>query len=348
LLSLDYGKPLKEENRIAGEYPVYGSNGIVGYHNDYIVKEPFIIVGRKGSAGEVHFSEKSGYPIDTTFYIRLNEENRILLKYAFFILKDLNLSKLNNQAGVPGVNRNDVYNIEIPLPPIDIQQKIVNEIEGYQKIIDGCNLIIKNYKPSFNIDEHWEIVKLAEVCIKITDGSHYSPPTDKEGFAYVTVKDLDNDVIDFVDCDKIEESEYIKLVKADCKPLKNDILFSKDGTVGKVSFVDFDKDFVVLSSLAIIRPNPEMIIPRYLFYVLKSESFLDQALNFKKGVAIRRIILKDIKEIAIPLPANSDQQKIVDRLDKEYDFIKNSNKLKTQMEQKIKEVIDGVWGKSDN
>lgn len=311
--------------------------------------ENSVLVSSRATIGRIAINK---IPLATNQGFRnvIPDQTKVIPRYLAECLLCLvdKMIELGTGATYKEISISNFKSLHIPLPPIDIQQKIVDEIEGYQKVIDGCNLVIENYKPSFKIDEAWEDVKLVEVCIKITDGSHYSPPTDSEGFAYVTVKDLDDDIIDFENCDKIEESEYLKLVKADCKPLKNDILFSKDGTVGKVSFVDYEKEFVVLSSLAIIRPDPEMIIPRYLFYVLKSASFLEQALNFKKGVAIRRIILKDIKDIVIPLPAHSDQQEIVDRLDKEYKFMKHCKKLKTQMEQKIKEVIDGVWGKSTN
>ena len=133
--SFEYGKPLKEENRINGEFPVYGSNGIVGYHNEFLVEAPFLVVGRKGSAGAVHFSEKNGFPIDTTFFIKLAQEDKILLKYLYPLLQKLNLKDLNTQAGVPGLNRNDAYQLQIPLPPLEIQEQIVAEIETYQKDI---------------------------------------------------------------------------------------------------------------------------------------------------------------------------------------------------------------------
>ena len=142
ICEFDYGKPLKEESRIPGEYPVYGSNGIVGYHNNFLVEGPFIVVGRKGSAGKVLFSEKSGFPIDTTFFIKLKDENKILLKFLFHILNSLDLKNVNIQAGVPGLNRNDAYNLEFPLPPIEIQHEIVAEIEGYQRIIDGARMVV--------------------------------------------------------------------------------------------------------------------------------------------------------------------------------------------------------------
>jgi len=152
-----YGKPLKAENRITGEFPVYGSNGIVGYHNDYLVKAPFIVVGRKGSAGEVTFSEKNGYPIDTTFFIKLDHEKRINLGFLYYLLKTLNLGKINIQSGVPGLNRNDAYKIPIPLPPLEIQKQIIRKIEDEKNIVDLNNELILNYEEKIKktIDIIW-------------------------------------------------------------------------------------------------------------------------------------------------------------------------------------------------
>ena len=100
ICTFEYGKPLKAENRIEGEYPVFGSNGIVGYHNECLVEAPFLIVGRKGSAGEVHYSNKNGFPIDTTFYVKLENEDKVILDYLFHVLKSLDLQSVNTQAGV--------------------------------------------------------------------------------------------------------------------------------------------------------------------------------------------------------------------------------------------------------
>ena len=144
VISLEYGKSLKKKDRKGGEYPVFGSNGIVGFHDEFIVEGPCIIVGRKGSAGEVTFSEKNSFPIDTTFFVKLKDKN-VDLKFIFYSLRQLPLKTLNVQSAVPGLNRNDAYDLEIPLPSIEIQQEIVAELDGYQKIIDGCKLIIENY-----------------------------------------------------------------------------------------------------------------------------------------------------------------------------------------------------------
>ncbi len=154
ILSLEYGKPLPESFRLKGEFPVIGSNGISGYHNKYLIKSPAIIVGRKGSAGKLNYIEKNCFPIDTTFYVQVkNNEN---LKFVFHLLKSLDLEKLSIGVGVPGLNRNDAYELKVPIVNAKIQQKIVSEIEKIeteisenQKIIDEAGnkkeLILKKY-----------------------------------------------------------------------------------------------------------------------------------------------------------------------------------------------------------
>lgn len=146
ICTFEYGKPMKEENRKKGQYPVFGSNGIVGYHDKFLVKGPFIIVGRKGTAGAITFSEEDGFPIDTTFYVQLKEKSKVDLKYLYLIMQTLNLGKINTQAGVPGLNRNDAYKVKIPLPSLDIQKHLVVEAEKEQQIINANKQLIEIYE----------------------------------------------------------------------------------------------------------------------------------------------------------------------------------------------------------
>jgi len=140
VFSLEYGKPLSANKRVAGEYPVMGSNGVSGYHNEYLIEAPAIIVGRKGSAGKVVFIENNCYPIDTTFYVKPIKE--CVMKYLYYILSALELEKMIKGIGVPGINRNDVYQRFIPVPDFATQQQLINEIEAQETIITAAQQII--------------------------------------------------------------------------------------------------------------------------------------------------------------------------------------------------------------
>ena len=83
-IELAYGDGLPERNRKGGKYPVYGSNGVVGFHNEALVKGPGIIIGRKGTVGQVTLSKTDFWPIDTTYYVNLKEDGDIL--FWFYLL----------------------------------------------------------------------------------------------------------------------------------------------------------------------------------------------------------------------------------------------------------------------
>jgi type I restriction enzyme, S subunit len=120
-----YGDGLKETDRKGGDIPVYGSNGIVGWHDEALTKGETLIVGRKGSIGEVHFSKVPCWAIDTTYYI---EKTKVPCDFTwlYYTLKALDLTRLNKSAAIPGLNREDAYEQKIPLPPLTEQKRIAS------------------------------------------------------------------------------------------------------------------------------------------------------------------------------------------------------------------------------
>ena len=118
-----YGASLPSHSREAGDVPVYGSNGLVGHHTDALTKGPTIVIGRKGSIGEVHYSDTACWPIDTTYFIERTKIG-VDLFWLTFLLRTLNLRKMNKAAAVPGLNREDAYGLTVPLPPIPEQKRI--------------------------------------------------------------------------------------------------------------------------------------------------------------------------------------------------------------------------------
>ena len=162
----------------------------------------------------------------------------------------------------------------------------------------------------------WQQSTIDEACLLVTDGTHYTPPDVGQGIPFLTVKDCSNDGhIDLVGCSHITEDEFAKTERGNSAPKRGDVLFSKDGTVGKVYVVDTRETFAVLSSLAILRPDASRLDASYFGWVLKTDSCLDQASQSKTGSAIRRIILKDLKRVRFPLPPLAEQKRLAGILD---------------------------------
>ena len=116
VLVLNYGKSLPVKERVQGEFPVYGSNGIVGTHNEALVGEPGIVIGRKGSAGHVHLSPEPFCPIDTTFFITAHDAPEVDLRFLYFLLRHAGLKGIQDAGSVPGLSREIAYMEKVLFP----------------------------------------------------------------------------------------------------------------------------------------------------------------------------------------------------------------------------------------
>jgi len=324
--AFEYGKPLKEENRKGGEYPVFGSNGIVGYHDEYLVAGPFIIVGRKGTAGAVVYSEKSGYPIDTTFYVKLSSADNIDIKYLYYILGTLGLDQINTQAGVPGLNRNDAYKIKIPLPPLEVQQEIVSHLDSYQKIIDGAKLVVDNYKPEIKIDPDWEELRLADISENLD--SKRKPVTKSDRTSGIYPYYGASGIVDYVEDYIFDE---------------NILLISEDGAnlLARVTPIAFS-----VSGKVWVNNHAHVL----KFDCFETQKFVELHLNqinleiYITGAAQPKLNQDTLNNIKIPLPPLEIQKKIVSRIEEEQQLVDATKKLIQLYQGKIKEKIDEVWG----
>lgn len=112
-LSLAYGKSLPAGKRHPGGVPVYGSGGITGFHSEALVNEPAVIVGRKGTVGSLYWEDRPCFPIDTVFFVQPEAP----LPFCYYLLESLPLQDMNTDAAVPGLNRENVYRLEVAAPP---------------------------------------------------------------------------------------------------------------------------------------------------------------------------------------------------------------------------------------
>jgi hypothetical protein len=142
ILKLEYGKPLDKAHRKEnGRYPVYGANGEKDRTDKYYFDKPSIIVGRKGSAGEVNLSENKFWPLDVTYFVTF-DDNEYDLRFLFHLLLTLDLPHLAR--GVkPGINRNEVYSKVVKVPLLSEQQRIVAKLDTLREKTQHLESIIQ-------------------------------------------------------------------------------------------------------------------------------------------------------------------------------------------------------------
>ncbi|ASJ22803.1 hypothetical protein BHAMNSH16_09795 [Brachyspira hampsonii] len=246
---------------------------------------------------------------------------------------------------VKNLSTDKVENSIFPLPPLEEQKLIVEKIESeFQKIDEALtklNIIkeqIKQYKQSvlkYAFDENnsfakgsnyepyeWEKKILNDVTIKINDGTHKTPTYTKNGIPFISVKDIYNKEIHFDDCKYISEEEHNILYKR-CNPEKGDVLITKSGTIGRTAVINIDTIFSLFVSVALLKPNTNIINSYYLMYSLDNYILnIDIKQNVKGGV-IKNLHIEDLKMIKIKLPSIELQKNIADNIQNIFEKIDN-------------------------
>ncbi len=320
ICQLKYGSSLPERSRESGNVPVYGSNGIVGFHNKSVTNGPTLIVGRKGSAGKIQFSDVGCFPIDTTYYVdeTLKECN---LKWLFYCLSFNDLSRYNKAAAVPGINRNDVYDLAVPFPGLKEQNEIADVLEQADKARQqrqAANALTDQFLQSSFLslfgdpgrnEKGWEAMTLEDVCDKITDGTHHSPVNLEAGdYKYITAKNIKEEGILMSNISYVT-AEAHKAIYSRCNPEFEDVLYIKDGVTTGIAVVNHLKEeFSMLSSVALLKCNRKKLSPYFLASYLNNDSVYDGIRKNMGGAAITRVTLQKINAIKIILPPLSLQQ----------------------------------------
>ena len=332
-ITLQRGFDLPKTNISPGDVPVVGSTSIIGYHNIAKVPGPGVCTGRSGSLGTVQFIDKPFWPHNTSLWVKNFKGNDP--RFVYYCMQSLDFGRFNAGAGVPTLNRNHLDSLSVNVPDLPTQRKIAGILSAYDDLIENNLRRIKileqmaqslyrewfvhfrfpshetaTFKDSElgRIPEGWEVVTVNDMCDRVTDGSHSSPPSVEEGMPMVSSKDMHTFGLNLETSRTISHSDYEKLVRNGCKPRANDILITKDGAnyLKYIFVVEKDLDVVLLSSIAMLTPNAR--INSHLFAaVLNSTENKERLKNFVTGAAIPRIILKDFKQFQFVLPSRELQ-----------------------------------------
>jgi type I restriction enzyme S subunit len=168
-----------------------------------------------------------------------------------------------------------------------------------------------------DVPEHWEVSAIKRYTDKITDGAHVSPETDNGVFHFVSTKDVGADSIDFENCLRTSEQSYESMVKTGCRPMLGDVLFSKDGTIGRTVVIREERDFVVASSLIIIRPTASVLDSDFLNCLCQSQGIANQVDCFVKGAGLPRLSIQNLTKVVGCFPPIGEQKVIAEFLGSE-------------------------------
>ena len=315
-----YGKGLTEAERNGGEVPVYGSNGIVGWHNKSITMGTTIIIGRKGSLGEVHISSKPCWPIDTTYYV-VDTKIPCDLSWLYYALLTLDLTKMNKSAAVPGLNRNDAYEKRIHFPLFPEQRRIAAilvKADRLRRLRQHARQLGETYLQSvflemFGDGRKFMLAEFADILAEDPKNGLYLPVEYfGSGMPIIRIDAFYDGILD--------NPSQFKRVRATPKQIKefsvenDEILINRVNSLeylGKCALVrGLTEPTLFESNMMRIRLNREIAHPIFVTKFLTSPQTYSEILQrAKKAVNQASINQEDVEAFKIPVPSLADQER---------------------------------------
>lgn len=336
------GSSITKKDTVEGKIPVIaGGQQPAYFHSEANRTGETITVSSSGAyAGFVNYFTEPIFASDCTT-IQTESNPNLNCRFLFLILKSHQdyFYGLQKGGGQPHVYAKDFADLQIPLPPLSIQQQIVSKIEGWQKIIDGAKQVVENYKPQIEIDESWEKVELGNLCK--TEYGYTETAKEKGEARYVRITDISED-----GTLKETDSKFVDLTNESKQSLlkKGDLVVARTGaTYGKTLFFNEDYPSVFASYLIRLNFHDKKILNKFYWYFTQSKNYLKQKESLVTGGGQPQFNANAIIQIVIPLPPISIQQEIVKRIEKEQEMINTNKQLITIFEQKIKDEINKLW-----
>ena len=251
---------------------------------------------------------------------------------------------------VNNLNSEIVRRVKIPLPPLEVQKKIVAEIEGYQKVINGARAVLDHYRPHILIHPDWPMAAISDVSIRITKGSspnwqgiEYTGP--ENGVMFVTSENVGLGQL------LLAKPKYVERRFNDIEPKsilqKGDVLTNIVGaSIGRTAIYDLDIEANVNQAVCVIRPNRDLVNSTYLMTLLNSPEFIQKLLGNSVENARANVSMGVLGSLTVPLPPLATQQAIVDEIEAEQTLVAANRELIARFEQKIQATLARVWGEN--
>ena len=314
VLHIVSGKNQRTVENPNGKYPIYGSGGLMGYADDYLCEAGTTIVGRKGTINRPIFVNEPFWNIDTAFGVV--PDKGLDPKYLYYFCVHFNFMPLDKSTGRPSLAKSDLLKIEMPVPPLPEQERIVARIEELFSQLDaGVETLKKTkaqlavyrqavLKEAFSDCENY--VTIASITQHVTDGDHMPPPKADSGVPFIMISNIEGNAICWKNTAFVDR-KYYENIDSKRKPQIGDVLYTVTGSYGIPVLVDFDKEFCFQRHIALLRPK-EIIEQKFLYYALMEPGVYAQATKGATGTAQKTVGLGVLRKIEIPFIADRSKQ----------------------------------------
>lgn len=303
------------------------------------------------NVGSVAFNDSEETGCVSPMYVVFRSKNEKILKpeYLYWLLQSKNLKEQIKYYAFGSVrqtlNFDDFCNMAIPIPGIEEQERIVNELESYQNIIQSVDNAVKSYKPYLDIGDGWNTSRIGDLCNNEAQyGISQEMNEDNNGYKILRMGNLQSGLIDFSDIKyvniKQDEFENFKLNKGD-------ILFNRTNSfelVGKTSIFNADIECCFASYLVRIVPDESKVIPEFLNFFMNTDLFQETIKNqAKQSNNQANINAQILLEQQIPVPSLLAQKQITEKLKREKEMIESQKNIMTLFKGKLEDKLDSLW-----
>ena len=314
-------------------YPVYGANGVIGYCKEYNHTSDTIIIGCRGSCGNVNIARGKSY-INGNAMCLDDLSSDVDILYLYYFLQNYDFRSVISGTTIPQVTKQGLEKIDVVVSSKENQREIVRQLQLLDSIIEERHkelryfdaLIKSRFIEMFgNLESNpkgWKQSTLGDECYYIKDGPHKSPKylDSIDGIPFISTRNVvSGDGIDWSTAKYISEADYLDCIKK-CHPEKGDILYSKGGTTGIAKLVDTDIRFANWVHVAVLKFGAQLD-GRFLECMLNMNYCYAQSQALTKGIANKDFVLSAIAQVKIYVPPIELQRKYTE-------FVKRTDKSK--------------------
>lgn len=334
LATIRYGKNQKNVVSSDGSFPIYGTGGLMGYASKYLYDKPSVLIGRKGTIDKVRYVTHPFWTVDTLFYTEINDAI-VIPHFLYYVLSLLDLRKYNEGTSIPSLRTETLNRLELYIPPLSEQKKILSFIEPIEEKIDINSRINRNLlEQAFSMVNEWEVNEQDHIGYeKVEDVAELNPESysSKDDWGFVNYLDTSS-----ITEGTISEFTYIvpseeKLPSRAKRKLKcKDIVYSTVRPNQKhYGFIrEPVKNMLASTGFVVVRAKSSRVCSELLYLLITRDLVTEKMQQIAEGSTSTFPSIKpsDLGAYEIPVPQTSCNMKLIEGLSSIFECIHANQK----------------------